>query len=122
MEDYTTSRQPEVDIAFINAKTRLAITLAFGGMLALIVGLIVILVGSSGDNNAIFKLAKIEISASGMGAVIMATSVLWAYIAYKVRPKYSASQRIVKKVSADGSEELQHEMESTLIRPADKLK
>lgn len=115
MNDNSTHRQPEVDIAFINAKTRLAITLAFGGMLSLIVGMVVLLFGVSSPDTASFHLGSVEVSATGIGAVIMATSVMWAYIAYKVRPTYSASHRVTHKVSNDGSEEYSHEMETTQV-------
>ena len=73
MTDNAAHRRPEVDIAFINAKARLAITLACGGMLSLIVGMVVILFGASSPETASFQFGHIEISATGLGAVIMAT-------------------------------------------------
>ncbi len=122
MNDFSSHRQPEVDIVFIQAKTRLAITLACGGMLSLIVGLLVLLFGASTSDKAIFSVATIEVSASGIGAVIMATSVMWAYIAYKVRPTYSASHRVTHKVAADGSEAFYHAMDTTQQIPKETIK
>ncbi len=117
MEERVHHRQPEVDIAFINAKTRLAITVAIGGMVALVVGLVVVIYGGESAQSAVFRFGGIEVSASGIGAVIVATSVMWAYIAYKVRPTYSASHRITRKVLSDGSEEYQHSMDTTQTIP-----
>lgn len=114
-------RQPEVDIAFINAKTRLAITLAIGGMLSLVVGMVVILLGASATDAASFHIGGMEISATGIGAVIMATSVMWAYFAYKIRPTYSSSHRVTHKVASDGSEEFHHEMDTTQVFQADEI-
>ena len=121
MDEYTTQRQPEVDIAFINAKARLAITLACGGMLSLIVGLIVLLYGSATPDSASFNIGTLKVTATGIGAVIMATSVMWAYISYKVRPTYSASHRIVHKISKDGSEEYHHALDTTQEIPTDAI-
>jgi len=82
------SQEAQVDIAFINAKTKLAITLAVGGMLTLVVGLVVLLYGVQQAGDATVKLAGMEVAASGMGAVIMVTSSVWAFFAYKSRPIY----------------------------------
>ena len=84
-------RQPEVDIAFINAKARIAIVLAIGGMLSLVVGLFVLLFGTSAQNSAVFKFSSMEINASGIGAVIMATSVMWAYLAGRIMHMHSGA-------------------------------
>jgi len=121
MNENASQRQPEVDIAFINAKTRLAITLAIGGMLSLIIGMIVILFGASAPEAATFQIGGIEITATGAGSVIMATSVIWAYIAYKVRPTYSSSHRVTHKVSTDGTEEFHHSMDTTQVFQPDEI-
>ena len=121
MNENASQRQPEVDIAYINAKTRLAITLACGGMLSLVIGMVVILFGASSPETATFQIGGIEITATGIGAVIMATSVMWAYFAYKVRPTYSSSHRVTHKVSTDGTEEFHHEMDTTQVFQADEI-
>ena len=121
MDQFENQRNPEVDIAFINAKTRLAITIACGGMLSLLVGLVVLLFGVANNDTAIFKFGSFEVSASGIGAVIMATSVAWAYLAYKVKPNYSASHRIIQKVTPDGSQEYHHSMDTTQPIPTDAI-
>ena len=121
MDLFENRRNPDVDIAFINAKTRLAITIACGGMLSLLVGLIVLLFGVANTDTAVFSIGNFEVSASGIGAVIMATSVAWAYLAYKVRPTYSASHRIIQKVSSDGAQEYHHSMDTTQPIPTDAI-
>jgi len=80
------STRADIDIAFIQAKTKLAVALAIGGMLALAVGLTVLLYGVVGQDHTLVKAANFEVSASGLGGVIMTTSVLWAFFSYKCRP------------------------------------
>jgi hypothetical protein len=58
--DVVSSTKADVDVAFIQAKTRLAITLAIGGMVSLIVGMSVLLYGVSEHSEAIFKTANFE--------------------------------------------------------------
>ena len=95
----------EVDVAYIKAKTALAITLAIGGMLALCVGVLVLLYGVNGQDELLFKIAGAEMSAKGLGGVIMGTSAVWAYCAYRSRPKYSRVEQTSEKRSADGGME-----------------
>jgi hypothetical protein len=94
-------RSETVDIAFIQAKTRLAIALAAGGMLSLIVGLIVLLYGVTNKDSATLSIAGAEISATGIGGVIMITSVLWAFFSYKTRPKYASTHQVSEKFDSD---------------------
>jgi len=95
------ANEAEIDIAFIRAKTKLSITLAIGGMVALLVGLIVLLHGVTGSDQALVTLGNFQISASGIGGVIMITSVLWAFAAYQARPIYSRTRRSSQKFDAD---------------------
>jgi len=89
--------QIQIDIQYIKEKTKLAITLAIGGMLSLIVGLLVLLKGVSGTDETLVKLSGAELSAKGLGGVIMLTSSLWGYLAYKARPVYSRAKNISEK-------------------------
>jgi hypothetical protein len=91
----------DIDIAFIQAKTKLAITIAIGGMLALVVGLVVLLYGVTGNDRTLVKIGTLEMSASGLGGVIMATSALWAFFAYKTRPVYSRAQEVSEKFDSN---------------------
>jgi hypothetical protein len=93
--------EARIDIAFIQAKTRLSITLAIGGMLALLVGLIVLLHGVTGQDQALITLASVRISASGIGGVIMITSAFWAFAAYQARPIYSRTRHSSQKYGAE---------------------
>jgi hypothetical protein len=81
-----------IDIAIINSQTRLAMTLAFGGMVTMAIGLFVLLAGVGGQDETLVKAAGLEMSARGFGGVILATSAIWAYFAYMARPRYSRSQ------------------------------
>ena len=95
------STNAQVDVALIQAKTKLALALAGGGMLTLVIGLAVLLYGVTGKDHALIKAASMEISASGLGGVIMITSVLWAFFAYKARPTYTRTHQRSEKY--DGS-------------------
>lgn len=106
--------QPDVDVAFIQAKTILAITLAIGGMLALVIGLIVLLYGASTPNQTTFRIAGLDVSASGIGGVIMATSAIWAFFSYQCRPVYSRLQQSSQKYpTPTGMVELTQHFSST---------
>lgn len=85
------SDRAQIDIAYIKAKTLFSIVIAIGGMLALLVGLAVIIFGATGNDETLIKILGLEVSAKGLGAVIMVTSILWAFIAYQSRPQYAHS-------------------------------
>jgi hypothetical protein len=107
--DRTLAREPRpmdtvrasIDIAYINARTRITITLAVGGMLTLIVGLILLLYGITGQDRSLIKFPGIEISAGGLGGVIMATSAVWAFFAYKAAPSYAHSSQVAEKYNVE---------------------
>jgi adenylate kinase family enzyme len=109
------SGRTQVDIAYIKAKTTLAVVLAIGGMLSICVGLVVFAIGTKGDDSTLFKVVGFEISAKGLGAVILATSTLWAYLAYLARPKYSRSRERKVSTATDGSSQ-SHEVESATLQ------
>jgi hypothetical protein len=102
-----------VDIAFIQAKTKLALALAAGGMLTLLIGLAVLLYGVTGQDQTVLKAATIEISASGLGGVIMVTSVIWAFFAYKARPTYARRRQMSEKYDSESRLLERHEHESS---------
>ena len=107
------SPRVDVDIAFIQAKTKLSLALAGGGMLTLIIGLAVLLYGVSGQDQTLIKAANIEISASGLGGVIMTTSVVWAFFAYKSRPTYARTRQTSETYDSDARLLERHERESS---------
>ena len=86
-----------LDIAYINAKTRIAITLAIGGMLTLFVGLLLLFFGVTSQDRTLMRFLGVEVSAGGLGGVIMTTSVMWAFLAYKACPSYAHSSRVEER-------------------------
>lgn len=98
------TNQLDVDIAYLKSKMWVAVVLAFGGMTALVVGAYVLTSGISTQDSAVFKMLGAEISAEGIGAVILASSVLWAYFAYLARPKYSRRKEVRNETGSDGSQ------------------
>ncbi len=114
------SGRADVDIAYIQAKTKLALALAAGGMLTLMVGLAVLLYGVTGKDQTLIKAGWLQVSASGLGGVIMTTSVLWAYFAYQARPMYARSRESSEKYNPDSQlvERIEHESSTeSAIRP-----
>lgn len=119
-----------VDIAYINAKTRVAIVLATGGMLTLLIGLTLLFFGVTSQDKTLMKLLGVEVSAGGLGGVIMTTSVMWAFFAYKTCPSYAHSSRVEEKFNPgpellerlhfESSTQLLVESEAKLERPATK--
>ncbi|MGF6780302.1 hypothetical protein [Paraburkholderia sp. GAS334] len=101
----------DIDIAFINAKTKLCLALAAGGMLALVIGLVVLLYGVTGQDQTLISAAGVQIHASGLGAVIMTTSVVWAFFAYKSRPSYTRQREASEKYDSDARLMERHEIE-----------
>ena len=108
------TNQLDVDIAYLKSKTLVAVVLGIGGMAALAVGAFVLTSGISTQDSAVFKVLGAEISAEGIGAVILASSLLWAYFAYLTRPKYSRRKEIRNETSSDGSQS-RYEFESATM-------
>lgn len=85
----------DVDIAFINAQSRLSTILALGGILSLLVGVFIFSTGVSGSDETTVEILGANLNSKGLGGVVMTTSVLWAYIAFLARPKYRRRHEIV---------------------------
>jgi hypothetical protein len=118
------TRSIDVDIAFIKAKTQLSIALAVGGMLALLIGLVLLLYGVTGQDHTLVKVANIEVSAGGLGGVVMTTSVLWAFFSYKSRPGYAQIRRFSETYGSDGAILERHQYMSTtqeIVDPPTRL-
>ena len=73
------TNQLDVDIAYIKSKTLVSVILALGGVMALLVGAYVLTSGVSNNDSAVFEILGAKITAEGIGAVILSSSVLWAY-------------------------------------------
>ena len=112
MDKYNSDSSNEIDIAYIKAKTAIAIVLAIGGMLSILVGALVFVLGLQGGDSALIKVAGAEISAKGIGGVILVTSAAWAYLAYLARPQYSKKREVRESTKNDGSFE-RYEFESS---------
>jgi hypothetical protein len=105
----------DVDIAYIKSKTIVSVTLAIGGLFQTIAGVLLLNAGLSSQGTAYIKMIGVEISATGLGGIILSTSVIWAYFAYRARPKFSShnESRITKH--ADGASETYEVRSSTAI-------
>ena len=97
--------QHDVDIAYVKSRTLFSALLALGGIISIIVGAILLNSGLQRDDSAAFKILGSEISAKGIGGVILTTSAVWAYLAYRSRPVYRHKKETKKKIGADGSVE-----------------
>ena len=70
MDKYKSNSSNEIDIAYIKAKTAIAIVLAVGGILSILVGALVFVLGLQSGDSALIKVAGAEVSAKGIGGVI----------------------------------------------------
>lgn len=120
--DYLIDMSPEreswrfqVDVAYINAKARIAVVLAAGGILAILVGAVVFVLGAQGDDTSTIRIAGLEVSATGLGAVILATSAVWGYLAYLASPKYSRTRETVRSEESGGATAVREIESSTMI-------
>jgi hypothetical protein len=104
-----------IDIAYIKAKTQFAIVLACGGMLSLIVGLVVLINGVKGQDETVVKMGSFNLSAKGLGAVIMGTSTVWAFFSYQSRPKYSHSRELTEEFDPESNRTHRREVESSTM-------
>jgi hypothetical protein len=105
----------DVDIAYIRAKTMISIVLALGGLAQTISGVILLNAGLSQQGTATLKIMGAEISATGLGGIVLCTSVMWAYFAYLARPKFSSKAESRSATKADGSSEVYEFRSSTQI-------
>lgn len=114
-ESHSSLNSYDVDVAYIKAKTTVSIALAVGGILSIFSGVLVFMLGLSGDDSALVKVAGAEFSSKGLGGVILTTSVLWAYFSYLARPKYSQRQESTVNQRNDGSYEKYELRSSTVV-------
>ncbi|MCX5965107.1 MAG: hypothetical protein NT070_18850 [Cyanobacteria bacterium] len=109
-----------IDVTYIKATTQFAIVLACGGMLSLVIGLVVLLSGVEGQDETVVKIGGFNLSAKGLGAVIMGTSSVWAFFSYQSRPKYSHSREVTEGFDPESNRTYRREVESsTIIRVND---
>jgi hypothetical protein len=102
----------DVDIAFIRSKTQVVIALICGGLAQTVCGAVMLALGANQQGTASLKLLGVEVSASGLGGIVLATSVLWGYFAYQARPKYSRTTESKSTTRPDGTVEI-HEFQSS---------
>lgn len=109
------TNQLDVDIAYIKAKTLVSCILALGGIVSIIVGSLVLTSGIQSENSTIIKILDAEITAKGVGAVILSSSVLWAYFSYLSRPNYSRKKESRSNIAADGTHETYEYETATML-------
>lgn len=114
----SSTNQLDVDIAYIKSKTIVSVILAVGGIVALLVGAYILSSGIGGKDSAVFEILGAKITAEGIGAVILASSVFWAYFAYLAKPKYSRRREVKSSTSPDGTRS-QYEFESSTMISAE---
>jgi len=108
----------DVDIAFIRAKTMVVIALVCGGLAQTLCGALILGLDVNQQGTATLSVLGMQISASGFGGIVMATSVMWGYFAYLARPKYSRVSESTRTTRPDGTIETHEHSSSTQIRAA----
>jgi hypothetical protein len=111
----THTNELDVDVVYIKYNALVSVCFALGGIISLIVGSYIL--GSSGSqtNKAVFEILGATITTEGIGAVILSSSVLWAFFSYLSRPKYSRKKERKVSYSPDGSERCVEEFVSTTM-------
>lgn len=97
------TNQLDVDIAYIKAKTIASTALVFGGIVASVVGAFVLTNETQAENSAVLPILGTEVTAKGIGAIIISSSAPWAYFAYLARPNYSQTKENRISFKADGT-------------------
>lgn len=115
LEDVVVTSSYDVDIAYIRSRTLISVTLAIGGVAQTIIGALLLNSGLNDPETATLKVMGAEVSATGLGAVILSTSVMWAYLSYVSRPKFSSRSETRNTTNADGSSEVYDFKSSTQI-------
>jgi hypothetical protein len=113
------TNQLDVDIAYIKSKMVVSVFLALGGVVALLVGAYVLTSGVSSNDSAVFEILGAKVTTEGIGAVILGSSVLWAYFSYLAKPKYSRRREIKSSTAPDGSHS-SYEFESATMTATDR--
>jgi hypothetical protein len=104
-EQHTMTDSTAVDIAYIRAKTLISIVLALGGITQTILGALLLNAGLNDHGSATLNIMGAQFSATGLGGIVLCTSAIWAYFAYRSRPKYSSVSESRSTTNPDGSSE-----------------
>jgi hypothetical protein len=104
-EQPTMTDSTAVDIAYIRSKTLISIVLALGGIAQTISGALLLNAGLNDHGSATLSIMGTQLSATGLGGIVLCTSVMWAYFAYLSRPKYSSVSESRNTTKPDGSSE-----------------
>ena len=92
----------DVDKTYIRSKTVVSAFLSLGGIVALLVGAYILSTGISSQSSAVFEFLGAKVTAEGIGAVMMSSSVFWAYFAYRSRPQYRRHRETMSRTSPEG--------------------
>ena len=76
-----------------------------GGLIQTICGVLLLNTGLNEQGAATLKIMGAQLSATGLGGILLSTSVMWAYFAYLSRPKYSSTTESRSVKRPDGSSE-----------------
>ena len=113
LEDKAVISSSDTDIAYIKSKTVISVTLAVGGVVQTLAGALLLNAGLNNQGTATFQVMGAKVSATGLGGIVLCTSVMWAYFAYLARPKFSSRTETRNTKRADGSSEVYEFRSST---------
>jgi hypothetical protein len=66
---------------------RICYAMIGAGVICLFAGVVMLIIGVTGDQVVWFDSGQFKITAGGFGAVTMCTSVAWGFVAYRSRPQ-----------------------------------
>ena len=81
--------------AHLQHRARICYAMVAAGMVCLVAGVVMLIVGLTGDQVVWVRTGNLKITTGGGGAVTMLASVAWGYVAYRSRPEidYSSPSR-----------------------------
>ena len=68
-------------------RARICYAMVGAGVICLAAGVVMLIVGLTGDQVVWFESGNFKITAGGFGAVTMLARVAWGYVAYRSRPE-----------------------------------
>jgi hypothetical protein len=73
--------------AYLKHRVVMCIGMVSGGVICLLAGMVMLAVGLKGDQIVWLQFGTLKVTAGGFGALTMAASVAWGYVAFRSRPQ-----------------------------------
>ena len=85
--DYVAIAEIQFITAHLKQRALICIGMVGGGVICLLAGIVMLAIGLQGDQVAWLQSGSLKVTAGGFGALTMAASVAWGYVAFRSRPQ-----------------------------------